>query len=53
MADNKLSGAELKSLLKYTELKVIKYGANNVKDLEEIRVLVSPALNLLTIFRHL
>ena len=41
MADNKLSGNELKNLLKYTDLKVIKYGANLVKSFEEISVLVS------------
>jgi hypothetical protein len=41
LADNKLSGAELKQLLKYPELRVIKFGANNVKELSEIEVLVS------------
>ena len=40
MADNKLAGGELKNLLEYTELRVVKFGANNVKDLNEIRVLV-------------
>jgi hypothetical protein len=40
MADNKLTGGELKNLLKYAELRVIKFGANNVKDIDEIRVLV-------------
>ena len=42
MADNKLQGGELINLLKYTDLKVIKYSANLVEDLDEIRVLVSP-----------
>jgi hypothetical protein len=35
--DNYLSGNDLKSLLKYPELRVIKFGNNNVKDLDEIR----------------
>lgn len=41
MADNRLAGSELKNLLKFPELKVIKFGANLVKELDEIRVLVS------------
>ena len=41
MADNRLAGSELKNLLKFPELKVIKFGANLVKELYEIRVLVS------------
>ena len=40
MTDNNLSGNELKSLLKYPELRVIKFGNNKVKDLDEIRQLV-------------
>ncbi len=39
MADNRLAGSELKNLLKFPELKVIKFGANLVKELDEIRVL--------------
>ena len=39
MTDNKLSGAELKNLVKYTELIVIKFAANNVKELSELAVL--------------
>ena len=41
MTDNNLSGNELKSLLKYPELRVIKFGNNKVKDLDEIRQLVN------------
>lgn len=41
MADNRLAGSELKNLLKFPELKVIKFGANQVNKLDEIRVLVS------------
>ena len=40
MNDNYLSGNDLKNLLKYPELRVIKFGNNNVKDLDEIQQLV-------------
>lgn len=38
-ADNKLPGSELKNLLKYKQLKSIKFAANNVKDFGDIEVL--------------
>lgn len=40
MNDNKLAGAELKNLIKYKELRVIKFGANNVKDFSDLEPLV-------------
>jgi acidic leucine-rich nuclear phosphoprotein 32 family member A/C/D len=39
MADNKLPGSELKHLLKYPQLKVIKFGANLLKDYADLEVL--------------
>ena len=39
MTDNKLSGGELKNLLKYKNLATIKFAANNVKDVSELAVL--------------
>ncbi len=56
MADNRLAGSELKNLLKFPELKVIKFGANLVKELYEIRVLVShtfPDISLQSELTHL
>jgi hypothetical protein len=41
MTDNKLSGAELKNLLKYDNLETLKFGANNIKTLTEIEILVN------------
>jgi hypothetical protein len=38
-ADNKLPGSELKNLLKYKQLKSIKFAANNVKEFGDIEVL--------------
>ena len=45
IADNKLASSELKHLLKYPQLKVIKYGGNLVKDFSDLTVLT--ALNVL------
>ena len=39
MTDNKLSGAELKNLVKYKNLATIKFAANNVKEVSELSVL--------------
>jgi hypothetical protein len=39
VTDNKLSGAELKNLVKYNNLATIKFAANNVKDVSELAVL--------------
>lgn len=39
MADNKLPGSELKHLLKFPQLKVIKFGANLLKDYADLEVL--------------
>lgn len=39
LTDNHMSGNELKHLLKYPELKTIKFGANNLKDYSELEVL--------------
>lgn len=41
MADNKLSGAELKNLLKYDQLRIIKFGANLIKDFADLESLVN------------
>lgn len=41
MNDNKLSGSELKNLLKYEKLKTIKLAKNLIKDISDIEVLVS------------
>lgn len=41
LTDNKLPGSELKNLAKYPELGTIKFGANLVKDFDELKVLVS------------
>ena len=39
VADNHMSGAELKHLLKYPLLATIKFGANNVREIDELKVL--------------
>ena len=39
VTDNKLAGGELKNLVKFQNLRTIKFGANNVKDLSELAVL--------------
>lgn len=39
MTDNRLAGAELKNLLKYPNLKVIKFANNQVKEISEVEVL--------------
>jgi hypothetical protein len=41
VTDNRLAGGELKNLAQYTELKVIKFGNNLVKSLDELKALVS------------
>ena len=49
MTDNKLSGAELKNLVKYNQLRVIKFGANLIKDFADLDVLVCSSHSILTI----
>lgn len=39
IADNKLPGSELKHLLKYPQLRVIKFGANLLKEFADLEVL--------------
>ncbi len=48
MTDNSLAGSELKHLTKYTNMKVIKFANNKVKDLSEIEAL-KPLTNLLSL----
>ena len=39
VTDNHLAGTELRALVKYTKLATIKFGNNNVKEIEELQAL--------------
>ena len=41
MTDNHMSGAELKHLIKFEQLRTLKFGANNLKDFSELEALKS------------